>query len=506
MKKLSETFNDAGFPQWITDKYIYLIIFFYPLFVGFHGYARLTASKFFFFSILTVLWLSSILIFNLRAKKPFKIQTLGPILLLILLYMFFCLISALISPHGISVVIGEGRFDGLLTTSLCCLIFLGAYRYGSLKKEYIYAFSLSGFFCCLIAVLQLFGKNPLSLFPLDYSYYDAGTKYSSEFLSTIGNADLFSGYLCILFPMAAVYYTVSEKRVFPLLAAVSIAGFCLVASRVASGILAVICFMLFAAPFTLSTGERLRRGLEALAAAFFFFGLGAAFKGHGVNGEIALSLRLWKPSSALLILSFFFIIARLCLQKTRFKPKTLPLFFSLFSVLAFAAGLCCVYLWPGKEGSVYEISQVMRGNIDEGFGSSRILIWREVLSVVPERLFFGGGPGTLALRIDLGFSRYVEETGRHLQTYVDNAHNAYLGILVNTGLISLFLYLAAQASSLYGAVTRARHSPLYLGAAFALLCYWIQGFFSLGLFIVSPIAWTFWGLLASGVEKGGKKI
>ncbi|NLV87187.1 MAG: hypothetical protein GX025_08235 [Clostridiales bacterium] len=506
MKKLSEAIENTGFPQWITDKYIYLIIFLYPLFLGFRGYAMLTISKFFFFSILTVLWLLSIFVFHLKAKRPFKAEKQSPTAFFILLYLLFCLISAILSPYGFSVIIGEGRFDGLLTISLCCLIFFGVFHYGSLKKEYIYAFSISGFLCCLIAVLQLLGKNPLWLFPTDYSYYDAGTKYSSEFLSTIGNADLFSGYLCILLPLISVYYIVSEKRPLPFLAVISLGCFCLLACRVASGILAALCLMIGAAPFVLNTGERLRKGLEVLVVAFFFFGLGAAFKGLGGDSKVFLNLHFSKPFAALLILSLFFLIARLCLEKKEFKKKTLNLFISSLSVLVLVSGLCIVYLWSGEEGSVYEISQAMRGNLQEDFGSSRILIWREVLSLVPERLLFGGGSGTLALRIDLGFSRYVEETGRHLQTYVDNAHNAYLGILVNTGLFSLLCYLAAQLSSLFAALKSAKYKPLCLCLISALICYWMQSFFSLGLFIVSPISWVLWGLLASETARTPKKI
>ncbi len=506
MKKQSKPVRYTDFPHWITDKYIYLILFLYPLFLGFHGYTMLTASKFFFFSILTILWLLSIFVFHLAAKKPFRLKTQAPIAFFILLYLLFCLISAIISPHGFSVIIGEGRFDGILTISLCCLIFFGVFRYGSLKKEYIYAFSLSGFLCCLIAVLQLLGKNPLWLFPLDYTYYDAGTKYSSEFLSAIGNADLFSGYLCILLPLVTVYYIISEKRPLPLLAVISFGCFCLIACRVASGILAVLCLMIAAAPFLLNSTGRLKKGLEALAAGFFFFGLAAAFNGFGENGEVFLSLHFSKTFAALLILSLFSLIARLCLEKKEFEKKTLSLFFSIFSVFVFILGLCIIYLWPGTEGSVYEISQAMKGNFHEDFGSSRILIWRELLSLVPERLFFGGGPGTFALRIDLGFSRHVEETGRQLQTYVDNAHNVYLGILVNTGLFSLLCYLAAQLSSLYSALKSAGLRPFCLCLISALVCYWIQSFFSLGLFIISPIAWTLWGLLASEAIKSPEKI
>ena len=37
-----------------ADAYIYLLLFVFPLFTGFHGYAKITASKFVFFELSTL--------------------------------------------------------------------------------------------------------------------------------------------------------------------------------------------------------------------------------------------------------------------------------------------------------------------------------------------------------------------------------------------------------------------------------------------------------------------
>lgn len=125
----------------------------------------------------------------------------------------------------------------------------------------------------------------------------------------------------------------------------------------------------------------------------------------------------------------------------------------------------------------------MQGNIKDSFGSSRILIWRKSLELVPERMLLGGGPGTLSLRLDVNFSRFVEETGQTLSSSVDNAHNDYLGILVNTGLLSLAAYLAAQLTSLFqggksGKVFGILRLPCLLSVMLS-----IQHFSDLGFFL-----------------------
>lgn len=470
----------------------------YPLFVGFKGYTQLTVSKFIFFAGLTVLWLISLLLAPFILQKSPRVKGQGFIHCCLLLYLLLCCISALLSPHGFAVIIGAGRFDGLLTSLLCCFVFFGVSRFAEMKDSYIYALALSGFICCVIAIIQLFGANPLALFPSDYDYYDAGIKFSSEFLGTIGNADLFSAFLCLLLPLSSVFYISSEKRPVVLLPVIAASGFCLLACRVSGGLVSVLCLAIIAAPLLISNSTRLHRALELLSVLCAALCLAAGMNGEKSDaGVITIGFIFGRAFYSLLILSVFFAIARLALRNLHLRAKTLRLFFSILSVFITIAGLAAVYFYPGSSGTIYELSQILHGNVSESFGSSRILIWRDTLELSRERLFLGGGPGTLGLRLDLSFSRYVPETGRTLQTFVDNAHNEYLGILVNTGLPSLLCYISAQGAALWRAFKLRDTFKYSLCLAASLLCYWICSFFGLGLFIVSPIMWIMWGLLCS---------
>ena len=44
-------------PEWVTDKFILIMLAVFPLWVGFDGYSNVTLSKFLFFVICTGLWL-----------------------------------------------------------------------------------------------------------------------------------------------------------------------------------------------------------------------------------------------------------------------------------------------------------------------------------------------------------------------------------------------------------------------------------------------------------------
>ena len=121
-------------------------------------------------------------------------------------------------------------------------------------------------------------------------------------------------------------------------------------------------------------------------------------------------------------------------------------------------------------------------------------IWRGVLALIPERPVLGGGPGTLALRLEIEFSRYVPETGETLRTFVDNAHNQYLQLLADTGAAGLAGYVLLLACTLTHAVKKRAPQTM------ALLCYCVQDFFGLGLCLVSPVFWAILGLSLSGSD------
>ncbi|NCC68013.1 MAG: hypothetical protein EOM14_07430, partial [Clostridia bacterium] len=428
------------FPMWITDKYIFLMLLVYPLFVWYKGYVNLTVSKFAFFACMTGLWLIALLIGMVKARL--RIKKLSAAQWYAVLYLVVCIVSATASPYFSSTAIGAGRFDGLLTTFLCIAVFLGVSAFARPKKSYVAALAVSMALCCVIAVLQLLGYNPLGLYPGSYSYYDGGYEYSGEFLGTIGNADLFSAYLCLCVPLFAGLYIAEKKRPVWFLPVIALGVFCAFACKVSAGKLAMGLSLIVMLPVIVSDAFRLRRALEAGTAVctglFFAFG----FVGGSHTDPSGFSFEFSKLCLACAAGAVVCIGLRLLLYRAVISPRALRITIISLETAAFACGLYVVYNWSGTEGTVYELSRVLHGEISDDFGSKRILIWRETLELVRQRPLLGGGPGTLALRLDVDFERFVAETGKTLSGSVDNAHNVYLGALVNTGVISLALYIA----------------------------------------------------------------
>ena len=475
-----------------TELYIYVMLLVYPLFTGFWGYSRITDSKFGFFAAATLAWLA-VLAFAPGGRR-FSLRDRPAAEKCVLVYLVLCVVSALLSPDGTKTLAGAGRWDGLLTTALCCAAFFGCARFARMRSGYLFAAALSAGVNCVVALLQLAGFDPLRLFPSGCTFYDAGVRFSSVFFGTIGNADLFAAYLCLVLPLTMAYYITSRKRNGWLAAGVFLFALSLFFSGVSGGALAFAVCLLCGAPFVLTDGERLRRALELAAVVCLAACAASPLRviTPAGGGAVTIGGRFSRLSLLLPAAAACFVLLRLLTAKKQFRSRNLKRFFASLSLLLAAGAVAAVWFYPGKSGTLFELSQVLHGHAEDGYGSSRVLIWRKLLALVPARPLLGYGPGTLSLHLDVHFSRYVAQTGKTISTYVDNAHNVYLGILANTGALSLAAYLAAMAVSLRRAVrSRARFAaPL----ACALLCYWVQDFFGLGLFLVSPLMWVLWGL------------
>ena len=485
----------------ITDKYILIMLLVFPLFTGLSGYRSITLSKYLFFVCATCAWLLLIAaygVFSVIRQKGEIVYPDAPSLAVIV-FMTVCCLSAVFSPFRESVFFGAGRYDGLATLLLYGGIFLGCARYARPRIAHAAALGISCTLCCAVAVLQLLDTDVLKLFPSGMSYYDHGTFYTGEFLGTIGNTNLLSAYLCLCIPLfSALFISGEGKR--PRLFAVPVfpAVFVLTASGVAGGAVALCVCALCAAPVLMTSRERLYRAAAVLTVICLAVGLALGFECSYENRTAAFGFDFAKALPAFLAaalsLAAYGILKRPDAPRSDGRGYLRTIL--ILEGAAVAAGLAALYFIPWSGGTAYELSRVLHGEINDSFGSSRIAIWKNVLALVPERPLLGGGPDTLALRLDMRFSRYVQETGRTLSVYVDNAHNEYLGLLVNTGVLGLAAFLGCMALTA-GRLLARRGEGIYAAFGLGLVCYWVQAFFGLGLCITAPLMWIFWGMVCN---------
>ena len=185
--------------RWVTDKYILAMLGLFPIWIGFRvrAYANITAEKFYFFLIATLVWLAAVLVLLvIAAAKHERLRpAVRPAHIAMGVFLTVSAVSAAASDYGAVCFLGAGRYDGLLTGVLYAAVFFGVSMLAEPKPRYVWALGFSATVCCVIAALQLFGLDPLRMYPEGMNYYDKFERMRAAFLGTIGNTGILAAYL-----------------------------------------------------------------------------------------------------------------------------------------------------------------------------------------------------------------------------------------------------------------------------------------------------------------------
>ena len=181
----------------------------------------------------------------------------------------------------------------------------------------------------------------------------------------------------------------------------------------------------------------------------------------------------------------------------RLKKKGV-LIYSTALVITSVAGLIVLYKVDFGTGLLHELHEILNGNISDEFGSNRIRIWREVISVIPEAFLLGKGPDTMLLEGFEKFSTYYPALNRTLTTSIDVAHNEYLNLLYHQGALGLISYLGIILSSLFECFKNNRR---VLGVS--VIAYCTSAFFGFSMCLVSPFFWIVLALMTKASDDGG---
>lgn len=366
----------------------------------------------------------------------------------VVIYIILTLISALCSDYFPETIFGSGRHEGTLTIAIYGLTFIFVSRHYRPHLLHAAVFGASVIAFDIISLLQAAGMNPFGLYPDGLSWADRNVKYSGEFIGTIGNADLVSAFLCVAIPLTAVVgghlvfgslvegsravpvsildevgeieKNINKKRVNKKLS-ISTGIICLTAAALSLVLLAVI---------------KVTAGLLAMA----FIGLIAA------------------PVAA-----YIFLDSK--------KRKMIAAYLAALVLAGCAAG-AFIYSETSLPGTAGELHEVMHGNIDDSFGTSRIYIYRNILERVPSHLLLGTGPDTIGHMDIEPFQRYDAERGVMVTARIDTAHNEFLNVLACQGIAALCAYVAfalgVMAAALCGMVNCAAALRGRVGSAAAL--------------------------------------
>ncbi len=408
----------------------------------------------------------------------------------VVIYIILTLISALCSDYFPETILGSGRHEGALTIAIYGLTFIFVSRHYRPHLLHAAVFGASVIAFDVISMLQAAGMNPFGLYPDGLSWADRNVKYSGEFIGTIGNADLVSAFLCIAIPLTAVvggYLVFGAKK----------AGIYVKenngkqnsddagnecddfgSSVEGSGTLPVsIADKIFTEKNVIKK-LMIATGILCLTAA----GLSLAL------------LAVIKVTAGLLAMAFICLIAApiaAYIFSNAKKRKIIAVYLAALVLAGCAAG-AFIYAETSLPGTAGELHEMMHGNIDDSFGTSRVYIYRNIIERVPSHLLLGTGPDTIGHMDIEPFQRYDAERGVMVTARIDTAHNEFLNVLACQGILALGAYLAfalgVTAAALRGMVNCAA-APASTALALSASAYLIQSMFSFSSCTTAPYFW-----------------
>ncbi len=195
------------------------------------------------------------------------------------------------------------------------------------------------------------------------------------------------------------------------------------------------------------------------------------------------------------IVGLFGIFGLLLIYSIRIKKykELLIIIISFISLLFFFQKGRLTHLVNDIIKTKNETIEISKGNVNDEYGTKRMVIWKETLKIVPKYLWHGVGIDNFAYAFNGKALTYKN-------LLFDKAHNEYLQILVTQGIFSFISYLLFYTLIVIdGFKNNFEKGKVYL--ILPVVGYLIQAFFNISVIEVAPI---FYILLGLQIERNKK--
>lgn len=378
----------------ITEIYIIVMVMIFPLCIDSTGFFRILEAKYSYFLIINVIYISAIIItilYYLLFKKTniFKEIKFHKIQWAVVGFLIINIISTFLSPFfkEYNLFVGVGRAEGLISITLYCLSFLNITMFGEFKKRYIQYFSIGSIMVSSIAILQYIGFNPFNM------YQDGIGTHNVSFIGTIGNIAFVSAFYCmyLTISMASFVFIENDKTYRKIIHLLSIymGFFIFEVLDVLGGAVAFSVTLVLTIPFIITNSKRLSRLL--VVGAMILLGYLTNIVVNPVYyydiGKLNLDFQINGIAIALFIVIVMFIGLAYILKDRKFdlsKNKKIIKIFYISLILCVIIGVVAIYFINFTDGFLYEIHEILHGNLDDDFGTYRIFLWKRSISLVKD--------------------------------------------------------------------------------------------------------------------------
>lgn len=381
---------------------------------------------------------------------------------------------------------GNGWYTGLLPQLMLVLAYFFFVRFCKPRKA---------LFCLMFAasaVVFLLGYlNRFSFYPIQMNLS------SPSFISTIGNINWYCGYaVTVFFAGAALFWQGGESPLRRgVLAGYVLLGFgTLVTQGSASGILTLAVMLLVLFCMSAGDGLRMKRFWAAallLSAACLFTGVLRRAAPDRMNFEDS-AINLLTVGALPFVMagvSLCFLIGISVSDRKGSYPRK---YFRLGAKITALLAMCLLGVFvlliavnTSHPGSIGPLSKYTAFTFSDTWGSNRGATWKAGVMCFAEQdllhKLVGVGPDAMAAFIyQDGSEELVGMLNRMFGVGVSltNAHNEWLTVLVNTGILGLIGFAGAMTSAIAALLKRCGRNQFACACGFSLLAYTVNNTFS----------------------------
>lgn len=383
----------------------------------------------FSYGLRILLALNIIVFIAICVKKQYKKNMIH---LFIILIAIFGVISVFFAINKATALNGyKQRYEGLYSILYyLTILLLSSFVSKKYKKVLVYCILACGVFHAFYAIFQLYELFGVRIYKHTYSHFD-------ETLNrVVGNTRIWA------------LGCTTNPNVF--------------------GAYMLICIS-YAIGFFIDNKKVIKKIIFGLLIALFMFGI-----------------MISNCMSAVVGLAFVGIFVLVYSIKSKLFKELIIIFAIIASMVGLAIVLDKTKLVRDVKRTADQSVELVKGNVDDSYGTNRIFIWKETLKVVPKYLLHGAGIDNFYYAFDGGPIIY-----RNMA--FDKAHNEYLQTLVTQGIFTAISYIALYGYVVfYGIRNSIKKKEVYL--VLPVIGYVVQAFFSISVIELAPIFYMALGL------------
>lgn len=412
-------------------------------------------------------------------------------------FLAVCGLSSLFSKYGMESVTGEkGRDSGLLLMAMYVLCYFLITRYYKCKEFVFHVFTVTACVVCLIAVLHHFYVDPFKILER------IKEEQQETFITTIGNKNLFSCFVCVAMPIMAVYLVRAKDIAMTVFysIAVGISFMGLLVATSDSGYFGLAAFMLVLFVYACGNFDRMFRYSLSIFAILLSGKvlrlISLIFDDKMKTIDTIPKLLIFDNRLYILIGAFAIITVVLYFCKKKYgetpSPKWVQRVATGFVVLCGLAVLIpfIYFSFIDTTTDLGGLSKYLR--LNDKWGTHRGYAWIRSIILFKsngiKNMLIGSGPDTFGQMMKAVYRQDMLD--RHGSVF-DSAHNEYLNYLVTVGILGLGAYVTAIGSVLVRGFKRCKDSVPMIAILLVIISYSAQAMFNLAQPITTPYIFLF---------------